>query len=309
MNPHTRRRLWVVSVDTTLEAEDAVGEMLSELFGCPSSSYFDFESRVSRVRVYIQGRMSLNARRKVKEGLGRIRDCMIEIGLARISIARVRKEDWAESWKRHFKPIEFDDLLLVKPGWSKKKPRKNQALVILDPGLSFGTGQHPTTAFCLSEIARNSPRRKATLTPGSSRKNGKAFLDIGTGSGILAIAAAKLGYAPVRALDFDSSAVRAAQANARRNGVNIRIVRGDATRLPMPPNRRYHFICANLISGLLVTERERLVAQLEPGGVLVLAGILKSEFSEVCRKYEELGLRMVLTKSEKEWQSGSFCFE
>ena len=306
---NTRRRLWVVSVDTTLEAEDAVGEMLGEMFGCPASSYFDFESGVSRVRVYVQGTIRSNARKNIKESLGRIRDCMIETGPARVSITRVRKEDWAESWKRHFQPIEFDDLLLVKPGWSKKKPRKNQAVVILDPGLSFGTGQHPTTAFCLSEIARNSPRRQAVPPRGHSQKNGPAFLDIGTGSGILAIAAAKLGYAPVRALDFDAGAVRAARANARRNGVDIRIVRGDATRLPITPKHRYFFICANLISSLLVTERERIAAQLEPGGVLVLAGILKSEFSGVRRRYEELGLKVVLTKSEKEWQSGSFCFE
>jgi ribosomal protein L11 methyltransferase len=288
-------------VETTLEAEDAIGEMLGELFGSPASSYFDFESGTSRVCVYGQGTVDPKARLKIKEGLGRIRDCRIEIGPARISIARVRKEDWAESWKRHFKPIEFEDLLLVKPGWSKKKPRKNQAVVILDPGLSFGTGQHPTTAFCLSEIARNSPRR-------ISRKNGQGFLDIGTGSGILAISAAKLGYGPVRALDFDADAVRAARANAVRNGVTFRIVRGDAAQLPLNPKIRYHFICANLISSLLVQERERITAQLDRAGILVLAGILKREFSEVRRTYEKMGLKMVSTKSEKEWQSGSFCF-
>jgi len=306
---NTRRRLWVVSVDTTLEAEDAVGEMLAELFGCPASSYFDFESGISRVRVYIQGRLGLAARQRVKEGLGRIRDCQIKIGPARISITRVRKEDWAESWKRHFKPIEFEGLLLVKPSWSKKKPRRNQVVVVLDPGLSFGTGQHPTTAFCLGEIAKYSPLRKVTPSLASLPKNGKAFLDIGTGSGILAISAAKLGYVPVRAFDFDAGAVGAAQANARRNGVKIRIVRGDAARLPASPKRRYHFICANLISGLLVQQRERIAAQLDRAGILVLAGILKSEFSEVRRAYEELGLKMASTKSEKEWQSGSFCFE
>lgn len=298
---NTRRRLWVVSVITTPEAEDAVCEMLGELFGCAASSYLDFESRTCRVCIYLQGKTGSRARQKVEEGLRRIRDCMLDIGQARVSIARVRREDWAESWKRHFKPIEFDDLLLIKPGWSKRKPRRNQAVVVLDPGLSFGTGQHPTTAFCLSEIARHSPR-------GSLQKR-KAFLDIGTGSGILAISAAKLGYSPVRALDFDSAAVRAARANARRNGVKIQVVRGDATRLPKDPVRRYHFICANLISGLLVKERERIAAQLDRGGILVLAGILKSEFSEVRRGYEELGLKMVLTKSEREWQSGSFNLE
>jgi ribosomal protein L11 methyltransferase len=306
---NTRRRLWAVSVVTTLEAEDAVAQMLGGLFGCPASSYFDFESQTSRVCVYLQGEIASNARQRLKEGLGRIKDCNIEIGQAGISIARVRKEDWAESWKRHFKPIEFEDLLLVKPGWSKKKPRKNQAVVILDPGLCFGTGQHPTTAFCLSEIARNSPRRKTAPVTSNLRKNGHAFLDIGTGSGILAISAAKLGYARVRGMDYDGDAVRAARANARRNGVNIRFVRSDVARLPGSPKRRYHFICANLISGLLVQERERITAQLDRNGILVLAGILRREFSEVRREYEELGMKMVSTKSEKEWQSGSFCFE
>lgn len=305
----TQRPLWAVSVDTTPEAEDAVGEMLSELFRCPASSYFDFESGASRVCVYVQGRIISNARQKIKEGLDWIRNCNIETGRSKISIVKVRKEDWAESWKRHFKPIEFDDLLLVKPSWSKKKPRKNQAVVVLDPGLSFGTGQHPTTSYCLSEIARNSPRRRVTATRGIPRESRRAFLDIGTGSGILAISAAKLGYIPVRAFDFDPVAVRAARANARRNGVNIRIVRGDAARLRHPPKRRYHFICANLISGLLIEERERIVAQLDRDGMLVLAGILRREFSEVRRRYEGLGMKLVSTKTEKEWQSGSFCFE
>lgn len=296
-----RRPLWTVSVDTTLEAEDAAGEMLGEIFDCNASSYFDFETRISRVSVYFQGNMPPDSRQRVKSGLDRIKKSGIDIGPAKISIARVRKEDWAESWKRHFKPIEFGKLLLVKPGWSKKKQRKGQAAVVLDPGLSFGTGQHPTTAFCLSEIAKYSPRCKPS-------KNGRAFLDIGAGSGILAISAAKLGYSPVSALDFDPDAVRAARANAKRNQVNIQVRRADATRLPPNPRRRYHFICANLISGLLVSERERIAAQLARDGILVLAGILKLEFSEVRRGYEELGLELVSTKIEKEWQSGSFCF-
>ena len=297
-----RRPLWTVSVETTHEAEDAVGDMLGEAFDCHSSSYFDFETRTSRVSIYAHGRIAPDARQRVKEGLARIRNCGIDIGRAKISIRLVRKEDWAESWKRHFKPIEFGNVLLVKPGWSKKKPRKNQSVVILDPGLSFGTGQHPTTAFCLSEIAKHSPRC-------SPEKNGRTFLDIGTGSGILAVSAAKLGYAPVCALDFDADAVRAARANAKRNNVKIQVRRGDATQLPAKPARHYHFICANLISGLLVSERERIAAQMDRKGILVLAGILKLEFSEVRRRYEDIGLKLIATKIEKEWQSGSFCFK
>ena len=170
---------------------------------------------------------------------------------------------------------------------------------MLDPGLSFGTGQHPTTAFCLRELVRH-------------RKIGarRSFLDIGTGSGILAIAAAKLGYSPVHAFDFDPEAVRVARANARANGVHkkLRIAREDVTKLPIHPARQYDLICANLISTLLIAERRRIVAQLHRGGTLVLAGILKSEFSQVQKVFAELGLKLAARKIENEWCSGSFCF-
>jgi ribosomal protein L11 methyltransferase len=135
-------------------------------------------------------------------------------------------------------------------------------------------------------------------------------LDIGTGSGILAIAAAKLGYQPVRAFDFDPESVRVARANARVNQVQakIKITRDDATKLPLRPPRRYDLVCANLISNLLIAERRRIVAQLNRGGNLVLAGILKSEFAQVQSAFEEQGLKLVAAKNEKEWRSGSFRF-
>ena len=248
-----------------------------------------------------------NVREEISAGLQRIKNCGLKIGAGKIKIAKVRREDWAESWKRHFKPIEIGNSLLVKPSWSKKRPRKNQAVVILDPGLSFGTGQHPTTEFCLREIVASALRAK--IEP-QARRYAKSFLDIGTGSGILAIAAAKLGYKPVRAIDFDPEAVRVARANARVNGVlkKIKIARGDVTKLSTKPKEQFDLVCANLISNLLIAERKKIVAQLKPGGVLVLAGILKSEFSEVQKEFENLGLKLISSRSKKEWRSGSFCF-
>ena len=211
----------------------------------------------------------------------------------------MKREDWAESWKRHFHPLEIGGALLVKPSWSKKRPRKNQAVVILDPGLSFGTGQHPTTSFCLHEIVR-------------CHKNGTkvTFLDIGTGSGILAIAATKLGFAPVHAFDFDPEAVRVARENAHKNKVDSKLkpTRGDVTKLPLKPSRQYDLVCANLISNLLIAERRRIVNRLKPGGTLVLAGILTAEFAEVERAFADLGLKLVARRVENEWCSGSFCF-
>lgn len=299
------KSLWRVSVITTPEAEDAVVEMLGSLLNEPASTYFNLESGTSTVTVYCEKQPATGIRELIATGLEQIEACGLKIGLGRTTIAKIRREDWAESWKRHFKPIEIGDELLIKPSWSKRKPRINQAVVVLDPGLSFGTGQHPTTAFCLNEIVRATPRRQF-------RDGGvaamKSFLDIGTGSGILAIAAAKLGSRPVHAFDFDANAVEIARVNAKRNGVNgkIHFRCGDVAKLLMRPPRKYDLICANLISDLLVAERRRIESQLNHRGTLVLAGILKLEFERVRAAFEELGLKLASAKTEKEWRSGSF---
>jgi ribosomal protein L11 methyltransferase len=304
------KSLWRISVATTLEAEDAVAELLGAIFGQPASSHFNVETRVSVVTIYGAEKIicARAVREKISAGLKRIKNCGLKIGSGKITTAKVRREDWAESWKKHFQPIEIGGALLVKPSWSKRPPRKYQAVVILDPGLSFGTGQHPTTSFCLSEIVaavcdHRNRRSQSAVT-------NKSFLDMGTGSGILAIAAAKLGYQPVHAFDFDPEAVRIARANARANRVShkLQITRGDVTKLPLRAARRFDLICANLISNLLIAERRRIVRQLRENGTLVLAGILKSEFVQVQKAFEDLGLKLIRSKSEKEWRSGSFCF-
>jgi len=249
----------------------------------------------------------------------------LNVGRSKIEIARVKREDWAESWKRHFKPIEIKvhpsdvfprsgtrvtrpsdkktpprfNSLLVKPSWSKKRPRKRQAIVVLDPGLSFGTGQHPTTSFCLREITR-------CLISG----HGGSFLDIGTGSGILAIAAAKLGYSPVQAFDFDPESVRVARQNTMKNRVadRIKLTQSDITRLPLKPLQRFDLVCANLISTLLIAERRRIANRVKREGTLVLAGILATEFAQVETAFADLGLKLCSNQVQNEWRSGAFCF-
>jgi len=326
-----------ISVATTPEAEDAVAELLSTALGLTAVAYNDNETGLSKVAVYLQKKLGSprNLRGEISAGLRRIKSCGLKIGPGRITITRVRREDWAESWKRHFKPIEIignrarhsvgttttarrgrrtlPKSLLIKPSWSQRKARKGQAVVVLDPGLSFGTGQHPTTAFCLGEIVRSADSPSAGCKPENSRTSRpRSLLDLGTGSGILAIAAAKLGYSPVRAMDFDPEAIRVARANARANRVQqkLKIRQGDVTRLPIRPRQqrqRYDLVCANLISDLLIAERRRIAAQLNRGGTLVLAGILGSEFAKVQKAFEALGLKLASSRSEKEWRSGSFC--
>lgn len=297
----TTKSLWRFSIVTTSEAEDAVAELLGTVLHQPASIYFDLETGASTVAVYLQQKpiSPREIRKIIIEGLKRINRCGLKTGAGRIRLAKIRREDWAESWKRHFQPIEIGDRLLIKPSWSKRRARKNQAVVVLDPGLSFGTGQHPTTEFCLSELVRCGKNKAA-----------RSFLDIGTGSGILAITAAKLGYSPVHAFDFDPEAVRIARSNAYANEVQsqVRISRADVTKLPILQGRKYDLICANLISTLLIAEHRRITSRLQQDGTLVLAGILKSEFTAVRKIYAKLGLKLALSKSGKEWRSGSFSF-
>ena len=215
----------------------------------------------------------------------------------KLSLTMVRREDWAESWKRHFRPLTVGPRLLVKPSWSQRQGRKGQQLVVLDPGLSFGTGQHPTTAFCLWQLV--------TWRRDDIRQS---LLDIGTGSGILAIAAAKLGYHPVDAFDSDPDAVRIARRNACQNRLEsgVRIRQQDLMRLPARPTRTYSVICANLISPLLLASRKLVISRLQPLGVLIVAGILRTEFGEIRRAYEAAGLKLVARRTAGEWRSGAF---
>ena len=304
-----QKPLWKISITTTFEAEDAVAEMLGGIFQCIASSFFDCEKKTNRVVVFVSNKVSQQGHENLRQSLKYIKKCGLDIGSGKISIAKIRHEDWAESWKRHFKLLEIGNTLLVKPSWIKKRPRMGQAVVILDPGLSFGTGQHPTTLYCLQKIVKNSKWNQME-TRGHDRfaRQQLSFLDIGTGSGILAIAAVKLGYKPVYAMDFDPEAVRTAQGNARVNGVKIRVDRADVTKLSLKPKRRFNLICANLISSLLIEQQRHIMAQLDSTGILVLAGILKSEFNEVQRVFEKAGMKLMVAKSEKEWRSGAFCF-
>ncbi len=287
-----------ISVSTSIEAEDAVAHLFQTLFGQPASSYVDADTRATTVSIFLPQSQDHRAiRTALSAGLKRISQCGLDPAPAKISLRKVRQLDWAESWKRHFKPITVGAKLLIKPSWSRRAARPGQSVVILDPGLSFGTGQHPTTDFCLQQLCAH--RHPATL---------QSFLDIGTGSGILAIAAAKLGFTPVEAFDFDPESVRVAQENAQRNDVldKIKLHQADLTRLPRRSAQKHDLLCANLISNLLLAERERILARLKPGGVLVVAGILKTEFAGVRTAFEKAGLRLLADRAENEWQSGSF---
>jgi ribosomal protein L11 methyltransferase len=299
LRPMKTPDLWQVSVTASREAEEAVAALLERLFGKGASIYSPEDQAVSVATVYVQQQHErvLAKRAALEAGLQFLADCDLNIGAPRISISKVRREDWSTSWRRYFKTLEFGSALLIKPTWTRRQARPGQAVVTLDPGLSFGTGQHPTTAFCLEQLVE-------------ARKSGQpqAFLDIGAGSGILAIAAVKLGYRPVLALDNDPTAVRVAKANARKNRIEdkLTIRRQDLVKMPLASNAQYQLICANLVMDLLITQRRRIINRLALSGRLVLSGILARQFAEVKQAYEQDGMRLEVSRSKGEWTSGVF---
>jgi ribosomal protein L11 methyltransferase len=319
--------LWKTSVTTTTEAEDAVAELLATHVAPHPSAYTDAESGVTTVSAYstTPPKNAAATRRALRAGLKTIQTCGLSPGPGKITIQKLPRKNWAESWKRHFKPLEIGTRLLVIPSWLRRQPRRGQAVIVLDPGLSFGTGRHPTTEFCLRELVRAARGRSPSAAHGSERRlkqiqpaatsgcaaagdRPRSFLDIGTGSGILAIAAAKLSYAPVHAFDYDPQSIIVARANARTNHATrqIKLTRTDLTKLPRRAIRRYDVVCANLLANLLIAERDRLLARVAPDGMLVVAGILKREFDEVATAYYAAGMKLVASRAKNEWRSGTF---
>lgn len=293
------KTLWKLTVQVAPEAEEATGEMLSLLFNQPVASFTNVETGTAFVSQFFEksGAVGVQQRGQIRAGLKAIQECGLQISPAKVRFTRVPPQDWTESWKKHFHPLRVGSSLLVRPSWSPERPPRDGVEVILDPGLSFGTGQHPTTAFCLEQMVR-------WRRPGTSQ----SLLDAGTGSGILAIAAAKLGYQPIVGFDFDTEAVRVAKENAQTNGVDgrIKLSRQDLRRLPLSSREKFSAICANLLTDLLLEEKQKLLSRLAPGGLLVLAGILRTEFSAVQAAYETAGLQLIASRALKEWRSGAF---
>jgi ribosomal protein L11 methyltransferase len=177
----------------------------------------------------------------------------------------VPDQDWVRLTQSQFEPVQITPSFWIVPSWHEP-PAQAQQVIRLDPGLAFGTGTHPTTRMCLRWIAAQPPK-------------GQRVLDYGCGSGILAIGAAKFGAASVDAVDIDEAAVRATEANAEANGVQL------ATGLPDRASGRYQTVLANILATPLKVLAPLLCAHVAPGGALVLAGILARQAEELQAAY------------------------
>ncbi len=224
--------------------------------------------------------------RKLAAEIGRL---AAEIGfIHRVRFRQLDEQDWAESWKAFFWPRKIGARVVVKPSWRDYVARPGEIVLELDPGMAFGTGTHPTTALCVALIE-------------TYLQEGDAFLDIGTGSGILMAAAGKLGAGLVCGGDRDETAVRIAAANIARNGIAADRSCLAQGLLAEPFRRRFDLVAANILTHVIVELLEDVPRLLAPDGVFICSGIIAENKDLVTAKMGELGLTLLETREREGW--------
>ena len=293
-----------LAVEADVEAVEAVSEILGRTAPGGTSVEPAFElvdeglgarldpTRPAIVRAYVPARDRAAADRavaEVAEALGHLQAFGLRpIGELRTRI--VRETDWADAWKAYFPVMRIGRRLVIRPTWRRHRRAPGDVVLALDPGMAFGTGLHPTTRLCLVGVEGLADR--GTLADAR-------VLDVGCGSGILAIAALKLGAAKALGVDTDPIAVEATSANARRNAL-ARRVRVRAGSLPSG-EPAFDVVLANLIAGVLVPLAAALRDELRPGGWLLASGIFVDREGEVREAFEAVGLRITGRSAEGEW--------
>lgn len=203
-------------------------------------------------------------------------------------LKEVDEEDWAESWKRFFKPIRVGDDIVVKPTWEPLHAGAGDLVIDIDPGMAFGTGDHPTTRLCLELI-------RQYLIPGS------LFLDVGTGSGILSILAARIGAGKVWAVDRDPAALVTAAENLRRNGAAADRCLLVCGHLLQAFSGRVQLVAANILSETILELAADLPRILLPDGVLIASGINAANGQRVASSLESCGFTILRHRRQEDW--------
>lgn len=213
------------------------------------------------------------------------------------TISYIKEEDWSSSWKSNFKPTRIGKRLVVKPTWEEYPENAGDIILELDPGMAFGTGTHPTTRLCMEVL------EKIFFQEGTYRhitENGPLLiLDVGTGSGILAITAAKLGAERVLAIDIDKQALVVAEENIILNGSQKTVTVADTPLTRVDGN--YDIVVANILAEELVKMAPELVKRVSPGGFLILSGILTEKEEIVLSGFSMREITHTETTREDEW--------
>ncbi len=236
---------------------------------------------------YLPGDERLDRRRaQLEDEIARMGN---HLGLVyRISYRQVDEQDWAESWKAFFWPQKIGVRIVVKPSWRDYDARPDDIVIEIDPGMAFGTGTHPTTSLCVRLI-------EAGLKPGDS------FLDIGTGSGILMVAAGKLGAGRMCGVDRDELAVRIASENLGRNGIDAErfdLVQGS---LAAPFQGRFDVVAANILTHVVLELLDDVPRVLQPGGVFICSGIIAENQDLVVGRMTAMDFEVLDVRLQEGW--------
>ena len=278
------------SVQVDGEAAEAVSEVFNRYGrgGAVLSTDFDDElgkTAVVTVKTYLPlDEEGLKTRRRIEEALWHLSQIY---PLPSPEFRELTEDDWANAWKKHYHVLQIGQRIVIKPSWQEHQPRPDEVVIELDPGMAFGTGLHPTTQMCLRALEEH-------LKPGAK------VLDLGTGSGILAIAAAKLGAGSVLALDNDPLAVRVTRANVWANGVQnlVAVEHGSLDKV----TEEFELVLVNILARVIVELADQgLVNRVRPTGLLIAAGIIEEQEAEVTAALGEHGMGIVERQQEKDW--------
>ena len=208
--------------------------------------------------------------------------------LGDFNVRELEEADWANAWKKFYTVLHIGARTIVKPSWLTYAPQPDEIVVELDPGMAFGTGLHPTTRLCLAALEQYA-------------RPGFKLLDVGTGSGILAIAGAKLGAREVEARDIDPIAVETAAQNVELNHVAAVVHVSEGSISPAGPPGRADVITANILAEVIVELAPALAFHLAPGGVLIASGILADKAELIAAVLQSEGLHVLATTREDDW--------
>ena len=269
------------------------------------SSYRDVEDSLTTMRIFVPDAGDAPRAAEALAAAGRV----VGIDLAP-EVGEIADEDWKLAYRRHFRTEVVSPRLALVPEWeldafrASSAPAENPGIraLVLDPGMAFGTGQHATTRACLEYI-------DALALESCDR----SFLDVGCGSGILAIAASLEGFRDVAGFDIDPDAVENANENAARNGLDLRFARADLCNKSTLPgvartgSRAFDVVAANVLGPILARFAGEIAPLVAPGGRLILSGILDEIYSEVRSAYEAQGFRELSSRLLGEWRTGLFA--
>ena len=282
------KRWLVVELLIAKEIGEAVSNFLIEQ-GATGIEELGGDLKLERLRTYFpQEERKKRILAVLQRYLGSLKRLFPGRPPAQIRTSSLPEQDWGENWKRFFKPVQVASRFLVKPPWSRVRLKRGQIPIDITPGMAFGTGTHPTTILCIQALIER------------LKTKGQAVLDVGTGSGILSIIAAKLGAKEVWGIDIDGVAVENARANVGKNLVSaiVKVRKGSIGSV----RKKFDMIVANIDLKSLRGMRRPLMGRLKNQGFLILSGILVGEEERIRLSYLETGLlRWVKTAQEGEW--------